>query len=114
RRCQHADAPLLRQHRFAAREPCGSQQRGATLRPRRPAATPADPVLGARVQAAIARLHENVNMFWDCGDEAFRGLGDLYVTDPRFRATFARMDERMPEFLQQAMSLYCDRRAAAE
>lgn len=69
---------------------------------------------GARVQAAIARLHENVNMFWDCGDEAFRGLGDLYVTDPRFRATFARMDERMPEFLQQAMSLYCDRRAAAE
>src|SRR5690606_13705765 len=69
---------------------------------------------GARVQAAIARLHENVNMFWDCGDEAFRGLGDLYVTDPRFRATFARMDERMPEVLQQAMCLYCDRRPAAE
>lgn len=68
----------------------------------------------SRVQAAVARLHDNVNMFWDCGDDAFRGLGDLYVTDPRFRATFARMDERMPEFLQQAMNLYCDRRAGSE
>jgi hypothetical protein len=63
------------------------------------------------VQSAVARLHENVNMFWDSGDEAFRGPGDLYVTEPRFRTTFARMDERMPEFLQQAMNLYRDRRA---
>lgn len=65
-----------------------------------------------RVQSAVARLHENVNMFWDCGDEAFRGLGDLYVTDPRFRETFARMDERMPEFVREAIGVHCDRRAA--
>ena len=66
----------------------------------------------ARVQSAVARLHENVNMFWDCGDDAFRGLGDLYVTDPRFRETFARMDERMPDFMREAIGVHCDRRAA--
>lgn len=65
-----------------------------------------------RVQKAVARLHDNVNMFWDCGDDAFRGLGDLYVSDPRFRETFTRMDPRMPEFMREAMDLYCDRRAA--
>lgn len=66
-----------------------------------------------RVQHAVERLHNSVNLFWDCGDDAFRGLGDLYVTDARFRATFEKMDPGMPEFLRTAMNLYCDRRANA-
>ena len=61
------------------------------------------------VQHAVARLHAHVNLFWDCGDDAFRGLGDLYVNDPKFRATFERMAPEMPEFLRQAIHAYCDR-----
>ena len=53
-----------------------------------------------------------MNRFWDCNDQAFRGLGDLYVTDPKFRAKFEQMDPSMPEFLRAAMTHYCDGRAA--
>jgi DNA-binding transcriptional MerR regulator len=67
-------------------------------------------VTGAGVQHAIERLHNHVNRYWDCNDDAFRGLGDLYVTDPRFRATFERHDAALPEFLRDAMVHYCDAR----
>lgn len=66
----------------------------------------------APVQRAMERLHNYVNRFWDCNDQAFRGLGDLYVADPRFRAKFEQMDPGMPEFLRDAMAYYCDGRAA--
>lgn len=66
------------------------------------------------VQHAVERLHAHVNLFWDCGDDAFRGLGDLYVNDPKFRATFERMAPGMPEFLQNAMAIYCDRKVVNE
>lgn len=71
-----------------------------------------DGVGSAPVQRAIERLHNYVNRFWDCNDQAFRGLGDLYVTDPKFRAKFEQMDPAMPEFLRAAMAHYCDGRAA--
>lgn len=68
----------------------------------------AEGVGAAGVQQAVERLHNHVNRFWDCNDDAFRGLGDLYVTDPKFRATFERVDPAMPEFLRDAMVVYCD------
>lgn len=67
-------------------------------------------VAGAGVRAAVERLHNHVNHYWDCNDEAFRGLGELYVADPKFRATFERVDPAMPEFLRDAMVAYCDAR----
>ena len=67
-------------------------------------------VAGTGVQAAIERLHNHVNRYWDCNDEAFRGLGELYVADDKFRATFERVDPAMPAFLRAAMAAYCDAR----
>jgi len=63
----------------------------------------------AEVQQWMAALHEHFNVFYTCTLEIFRGLGDLYVNDPKFRATFTKIDPELPEFLQKAMAIYADR-----
>jgi DNA-binding transcriptional MerR regulator len=73
----------------------------------------ADGAAAPHVQATIDRLFQYVNRFWDCDVQAFRGLADLYVSDPRFRATFESMDPGLPEFIHEAVVTYCDRRADA-
>lgn len=62
------------------------------------------------VQAAVARWHAFINeKFYDCTLEIFRGLGDLYVDDARFTATYEKMRPGLAPFLRQAMHVYCDR-----
>jgi DNA-binding transcriptional MerR regulator len=79
------------------------------------AAVHANKHLGAdseEVQRWMAALHEHFNVFYTCTMEIFRGLGDLYVNDPKFRATFTKIDPGLPEFLQKAMTIYADRQMA--
>jgi DNA-binding transcriptional MerR regulator len=70
---------------------------------------PADPT----VQAQVARWHRIINeRFYDCTLEIFRGLGDLYVDDPRFTANYDKVRPGLARFMRAAMHLYADRQEA--
>lgn len=59
------------------------------------------------VQALIAVLHRQIGYFWDCSVECFMGLGEMYHTHPDFIATFQRLHPALPDFLYDAISIYC-------
>lgn len=62
------------------------------------------------VQEQVARWHRIINeRFYDCTPEIFRGLGDLYVDDPRFTATYEKIRPGLAQFLRAAMHIYVDR-----
>lgn len=67
---------------------------------------PAEP----EVQERVGRWFELINQrFYSCTPEIFRGLGELYVADPRFTATYEQVKPGMAEFMRDAMAVYADR-----
>ncbi|MCC7105683.1 MAG: MerR family transcriptional regulator [Chloroflexi bacterium] len=71
---------------------------------------PADP----EVQRWIARHHQQINdRFYTCSLEVYRGLGDLYVDDPRFAAYYDRVRPGLARFMREAMRVHADRLAAS-
>lgn len=66
---------------------------------------PADP----EVQQWIGKWHRLINdRFYTCSLEVFRGLGDLYVQDERFTATYDNVKPGLAQFMQKAMHAYAD------
>lgn len=65
---------------------------------------PADP----ETQAAVARHHSWVSLFWVPNREAYRGLGDMYVQDPRFAANYEKVAEGLAAYHRDAMHVYAD------
>ena len=61
-----------------------------------------------QVQAEIANLQKHFGYFFECTTERLRGLGQLYIENPDFRASFEAMDPDMPEFVNRAIRYYCD------
>jgi len=61
------------------------------------------------VQAIVARWHQHTRHFYEPTFEILRGLGQGYATDPAFRATFEAMHPDLPDFLQAAITVYCDK-----
>ena len=60
-------------------------------------------------QADIARWHEYINQyFYDCSLEIFAGLGQMYNSDPRFIKNYQKVHEELPQFLEDAITYYCD------
>lgn len=68
----------------------------------------------SEVQKQIERYRQHINRFYDCTPEIFRGLGDLYVKDKRFARFFLKYHPELPEFLQEAISYYCDQLITTE
>lgn len=60
------------------------------------------------VQALIAKSHEGVNFFYNCSLEMFRNLGNMYVEDPRFTATYDKYRPGLAVFVRDAIAYYCD------
>lgn len=60
------------------------------------------------VQQQIQQAHDNVNFFYDCSSEMFRGLGDMYITDPRFTAYYEKFRPGLAQFMHDAIEYYCD------
>jgi len=71
----------------------------------------ADDPPAAPVQALIARWHQHLRCFYEPTPEILRGLGSAYAGDPAFAEFFARFDPALPDFLHQAIDIYCDRLA---
>lgn len=64
----------------------------------------ADPI----VQAAIGEYYEYMQQFYDCSPEMFRGLGEMYVADPRFKKTYEDIRPGLAEYMKEAMAHFAD------
>ena len=62
----------------------------------------------AVVQSLIGRWHQHMRHFYEPDVARLRGLGQLYVDDPAFRAVYEALDPNLPEFLRDAINHYCD------
>ncbi|MBK8901139.1 MAG: MerR family transcriptional regulator [Anaerolineaceae bacterium] len=60
------------------------------------------------VQAIVARWHQHIRHFYEPTLDTLRGLGQGYAHDPAFRATFTAMHPDLPDFLHEAITVYCD------
>ena len=60
------------------------------------------------VQQIVARWHQHLRYFYEPSIDRLRGLGQLYVDDPDFRANYAKLDPKLPEFFRDAIEVYCN------
>ncbi|MBI5652707.1 MAG: TipAS antibiotic-recognition domain-containing protein [Chloroflexi bacterium] len=60
------------------------------------------------VQQIVAHWHQHMKNFYEPSIERLRGLGNLYVDDPDFRANYAKLDPGLPEFFRDAIEFYCN------
>ncbi len=60
------------------------------------------------VQAAIARHHAWIENFYPAPAEMYRGLGQMYVEHPEFRAYYEKYRPGLAGFMQAAMAHYAD------
>lgn len=65
---------------------------------------PADP----EVQALAARQHAWIEHFYPVSAEMFRGLAELYVTHPEFRANYDKVAPGLADYLSRAMMIYAE------
>lgn len=67
-----------------------------------------------RVQEQIARHCRNIRSFWGMGEgdaikaKAYKGLGELYVSDVRYMASDGKPDPEFAGFMRAAMDHYAD------
>ena len=66
------------------------------------------PVTDETVQKLIARWHQHLHYFYTPTLEILRGLGELYVTDPRFKANFDKGSPGFAEYMQAGINQYVD------
>ena len=61
------------------------------------------------VQQTVAVFHRHLENFYPVGDARLRGLGQLYITDDRFRATYDKIKKNLADFINEAIQIYCDK-----
>ena len=60
-----------------------------------------------RVQEVVERHWRSLNdNFYSCAPEMYRGLGEMYVADPRFKATYDAMHPGLAEFFRDAIRVW--------
>lgn len=62
------------------------------------------------IQALIARWHQHMRYYYEPSIERLRGLGSLYCENPDLRRNFVELHPELPEFMREAIDIYCDRR----
>lgn len=60
-----------------------------------------------QVQALVAQWHRHIGNFYRCSYEVLDGLADLYINSPDFYNNFKKGHPAMPEFLSEAIHIYC-------
>jgi DNA-binding transcriptional MerR regulator len=61
------------------------------------------------VQKLIAQHYEALRVFYDPNTQMYRGLAEMYVTDPRFAAFYEKFTPGLAQFMRDAMVEFCDR-----
>jgi DNA-binding transcriptional MerR regulator len=73
------------------------------------AGVPAD---GVRAMDVAERHREHIGRwFYDCSPEMHRGLGDMYVADPRFAANYEQVAEGLAAYVRDALHANAERRS---
>lgn len=62
----------------------------------------------AEAQEGIAQWYRLLNKMGDYSLDAFKGLGQLYVEDERFKNNINQFGDHLAEFMCQAMAIYAD------
>jgi MerR family transcriptional regulator, thiopeptide resistance regulator len=70
--------------------------------------TAGTPVTDPAVQAEVDSTYRGVCRFWTPDAQAFKGLGQMYVDDPRFTATYDTIAPGLAEYYRDAMANYAD------
>jgi DNA-binding transcriptional MerR regulator len=60
----------------------------------------------AEVQEMVARHHAWIENFYACSAEIYRGLAQMYVEHPEFRAFYEKVQPGLAEYLSAAMLIY--------
>ena len=68
------------------------------------------PVADPAVQAEVDAHYRGVCRFWTPCAAAYKGLGQTYVDDPRFRANFDQIADGLGIYQRDAMAVYADAR----
>ncbi|MFD9791861.1 MerR family transcriptional regulator [Streptomyces sp. NPDC059070] len=68
------------------------------------------PVDDPAVQAEMEAHYRSVCRFWTPNAVAYKGLGQTYVDDPRFRANFDKIADGLAAYQRDAMVRYADAR----
>ncbi|MGL5890124.1 MAG: MerR family transcriptional regulator [Bacteroidia bacterium] len=66
----------------------------------------------SEVQQLIEQHHRHICNFWNAGEEGYRGLAELYITDERFTAYYNKIQSGLAAFLHKAILHYCDTASA--
>lgn len=61
------------------------------------------------VQKQINRFYKYLHNFYDPSYEMFKGLGQMYVDDPRFTEVYEKRAEGFAKFMRNAMAFYADK-----
>lgn len=61
-----------------------------------------------QVQQQVDRFYKHLSNFYDPNYEMFKGLGQMYVDDPRFTKVYEDMSEGYAKFMRDAMAYYSD------
>ena len=64
------------------------------------------PVDDPRTQEVVADHYEDVCQFWTPNAAAYRGLGEMYVADERFRQYYDKHGEGTARYVSEAMAVY--------
>lgn len=62
-------------------------------------------------QALVAQHHAGIEFFYPCSMQMYRGLGQMYVDDPRFTAYYDAFRPGLAVWLRDAITVYCDTHA---
>lgn len=68
------------------------------------------PASDERVQELVDLHFQVINLFWTPNAEAYRGLGQMYVDDERFRQAIGQGNDALVTYLRDAMAVYADQR----
>jgi hypothetical protein len=66
------------------------------------------------VQALIAQHYNSLRRFYEPNLEMYRGLGSMYVEDPRFKSYYDKYAVGMAKFTQEAVNFFCDTQEASK
>jgi DNA-binding transcriptional MerR regulator len=61
-----------------------------------------------RTQAAVAEHYDSVCQFWTPNAVAYKGLGEMYVADERFRRNYDKHGDGTARYIRDAILVYAD------
>lgn len=64
------------------------------------------------VQEQVARLHRNIENFYECPWPMFRALAEGYESSPDFNANISKYGDGLPTFVKDAVAYFCDQQEA--